>query len=227
MNRKETRLLVESWRRLMSEGNEDPLYMYTAITPESIDSVMKNGLLNAVTLIKDEDKVKMARPDKKVREKFIANVKKHKDDDSYNGISVFFGAPDWDKITEDHFIKKWKLQIYKIDLGRFLEDYPESWVKGVELIPYIAKYNHLSDKEYDKKMEEMGYDLSKGWDDAREREISVEEIRKYGDVSPKEMWQWYDVEEHTGKYYAANVPHAFIMSEIGKIPPAYIEANPE
>tara|TARA_Y100000114_G_scaffold128967_1_gene126187 strand:- start:282 stop:401 length:120 start_codon:yes stop_codon:yes gene_type:complete len=37
------------------------------------------------------------------------------------------------------------------------------------------------------------------------------------------MWKWYDINEHAGKYYAANVPYEFIMSEIERIPPEYIE----
>jgi hypothetical protein len=201
----------------------DNLEVYVAITPESIDSVMKDGLLNAVTLIKDEEKVAMARTDPKEREEFIKSVKKNSDTDSYNGISVFFGEPDWSKITEEHFIKKWDLRVYKIDLGRFLKDYPASWVKGVELLPVMVGTDDVSDEDYDEYLEELGYDLSKGWEDTKRRELSREDIWKFGSRKPKDMWKWYDVEEYAGKKYAANVPHGFIMSEIGRIPPKYIE----
>jgi len=70
MNKKETRLLVESWRRLLCEGEDEKLYVYVGITPESVDSVMDSGLLNAVTLIKYKDKLKMARPDVGERKAF-------------------------------------------------------------------------------------------------------------------------------------------------------------
>ena len=60
----------------------DSLEVYVAITPESVDSVMSDGLLNAVTLIKDEEKVAMARPDPKERAEFIENVKKDSDSDN-------------------------------------------------------------------------------------------------------------------------------------------------
>jgi len=222
MNRKEFVLLVENWRRLF-ESVEGDVYVYVAVTPESEENIMEKGLLSAVELIKDRDAVAMARPDPIEREKFIRDVKKGYEEDSYNGTSVFFGEPDWSKITEEHFIKKWNLVTYKINLSRFLEDYPNSWVKGVELLPVISKWSDLSDEDYDLKLEELGYDMSKGWDKTKRRRLSLDEVRVFGEKSPEEMWRWYDVEEHAGKYYAANVPHGFIMSEIGRIPPEYIE----
>ena len=225
MNKKETRLLVESWRRLLCEGEDEKLYVYVGITPESVDSVMDSGLLNAVTLIKYKDKLKMARPDVGERKAFLDRVRKDPDNDSHRGISVFFGEPDWSKITEEHFIKKWDLKMYKIDLGRFLKDYPQSWVKGVELLPVIVGTEDMSDEDYDKYLERLGYDLSKGWEETKERKLSIKEIREYCEKSPKEMWKWYDVEEYAGKKYAANVPHGMIMSEIGRIPPEYIESH--
>lgn len=213
----------EEFRRNDYMFDLDSLEVYVAITPESVDSVMSDGLLNAVTLIKDEEKVAMARPDPKERKEFIESVKKNIDTDGYNGISVFFGEPDWDKITDEHFIKKWNLEIYKVDLGRFLKDYPESSVKGVELLPIISGYENMSDEDYDKVIEEMGYDISCGWEDTKRKVLSREDIWKFGSRDPKEMWKWYDIDEHAGEYYAANVPHGFIMSEIGKIPAEYIE----
>lgn len=201
----------------------DDLEVYVAVTPESEENIMKKGLLNAVTLIKDPEDVAMARPDPEERANFIKNVKAGRDSDQYNGISVFFGEPDWSKITDEHFVKKWNLVMYKIKLSQFLKDYPNSWVKGVELVPVISKWLDLSDEDYDLKMEELGYDMSRGWDETKERKLSLEEIRAFGEKSPKEMWKWYDVDEHAGKKYAANVPHGFVMSEIGRIPPKYIE----
>ncbi len=201
----------------------DNLVVYTAVTPESEANIMEKGLLNAVTLIKDPKAVAMARPDPEEREKFIQDVKAGRDEDHYNGTSVFFGEPDLSKITDEHFIKKWNLVTYKINLGQFLKDYPNSYVKGVELVPVISKWNDLSDEDYNRKLEELGYDMSKGWDETKERRLSLEEIRAFGEKSPEAMWRWYDVDEHAGKYYAANVPHGFIMSEIGRIPPKYIE----
>ena len=222
MNRKEFSLLIENWRRLFEEVEEE-VYVYAAVTPESEESIMEKGLLSAVKLIEDPKAVAMARPDPEERRKFIKDVKEASDEDQYNGTSVFFGEPDWNKITDEHFIKKWNLVTYKINLSRFLKDYPNSWVKGVELLPVISKLSHLSDEDYNRKLEELGYDLSKGWDETRQRRLNLDEIRAFGEKSPEEMWKWYDVDEHAGKYYAANVPHGFIMSEIGKIPPEYIE----
>jgi len=223
LNKKETKLIVERWRRLLCEGEDEKLYVYVAITPESIDSIMKDGLLNAVTLIKYEEKLKMARPDDVERKAFVDRVRKDPDSDVHKGISVFFGEPDWRKITEEHFIKKWDLKMYKVDLGRFLEDYPKSWVLGVELLPVIVGTESMSDEDYDEYLERLGYDLSKGWEETKERKLSIEEIREYSEKRPEEMWEWYDVDEHAGKKYAANVPHGLVMSEIGKIPSEYIE----
>ena len=224
MNRKEFCLLIENWRRLIEKVEED-VYVYTAVTPESEENIMKKGLLNAVTLIKDPEAVAMARPDPEERKKFIEDVKAGSDEDHYNGTSVFFGEPDWSKITEEHFIKKWDLKMYKIDLGRFLKDYPQSWVLGVELLPVIVGTESMSDEDYDEYLERLGYDLSEGWEETKERKLSIEEIREYGEKSPEEMWEWYDVEEYAGKKYAANVPHGLVMSEIGRIPPEYIESH--
>jgi hypothetical protein len=205
-----------------SISSED-VYVYVAVPPSSVESIMKLGLLNAVEVMKNEDLLKMARPDEEDRAKFIEKVEEDPNDESVNGISVFFVEPDWSKITDEHYIKKWDLVMMRINLSEFLYDYPESYVLGVELLPIIAGTDDMSDEEYDEYLRSLGYDWEGNLGDARKREISLEEVKEYESRSPEEMWKWYDEEEHAGKYYAANVPHAFIMSEIGKIPPEYIQ----
>ena len=213
-----------SLRRLIREMlEEEDVYVYVAVPPSSVESIMKIGMLNAVEVMNDEELLMMARPNEEDRLKFIEKVNEDPNDESVNGISVFFVEPDWSKITEKHYIKKWGLVMMRINLSAFLRDYPGSYVLGVELLPIIAGTDDMSDEEYDEYLMDLGYEWEGDLGDARKREISLEEIKEYESQSPEEMWKWYDEEKHAGKYYAANVPHAFIMSEIGKIPPEYIE----
>ena len=125
----------------------------------------------------------------------------------WNGES----ALEWLQYYNDNKLKfsKFKLWIAKSHQEKYLKSYVTITADEIRL----AYDNGLITDEM----------LTNVWCPTLKKKLSVEEIREYGEKSPKEMWKWYDVDEYAGKKYAANVPHGMIMSEIGKIPSEYIE----
>ena len=130
--------------------------------------------------------------------------------------------PDESKITNKHFIKEWGLIPVRINLSKLVEDYPETIIWGAELLPIKDKWRKLSDEAFDRKIEQE-YGLT--WEEfleARSHELTLANVRKYSKMQPETLWSNYE-RQHIGKYYAANVPHAFIITPMGYIPYAYVE----
>lgn len=199
--------------------------LYTAIPFGSENLVKSYGLLSAVKVVDTPEVLKVARPDKKERDAFVKKVNEIFDSDSPESVlgpSAFFTLPDPSKITDDHFIKKWNLQTVRIDLTHLLEDYPNTIVFGVELIPYLSHWRNLSDENFYAEIKKLGYD---NWDqfiEARRKILDLHEITYYTNLNPKYLWKDYDLSD-SGKYYASNVPHAFILTPMGYIPSKYIK----
>lgn len=199
--------------------------LYTAIPFGSENLVKSYGLLSAVKVVDTPEVLKVARPDKKDRDKFVKTTNEIFDSEhpeSVLGPSAFFTLPDMNKITDEHFIKKWKLQTVKIDLTHLLQDYPNTIVFGVELIPFPRSWRDLSDEDFDLELRKLGF---KSWDqftDQRRRILGLHEITYYTNLNPKYLWKDYDLKD-SGKYYASNVPHALILTPMGYIPPKYIK----
>lgn len=182
---------------------------------------MKKGLLTANEIIKDESLLEKARPDKNERESLVSRVKADPNNKVFNGISVFFGEPDWEKITDSHVIKRNKLVPYRINLSRLLKDYPQSSVWGVELLPDTPEMETMPLKGQERHLKKLGYKWEGTLRDGVERELSIDDVRQYGKQDARSMWKYYDPDKHKN-YYAANVPHALIIPPKGRIDPAYI-----
>jgi len=132
---------------------------------------------------------------------------------SYDGPSVFFGDLDPDKIHDKHPIKKFDAARIKIKLTDLLKDYPDTRMDGSELIPYTSPevYDALDEKGKDEFVHN------------RHHTLSPEEIKALiaRGQNPKDMWK--DFKDTEGKFYASDVPHAHLITSIGKIPSKYIE----
>jgi hypothetical protein len=127
------------------------------------------------------------------------------------GPSVFFTPPDPSKVSDPrHFINQFDTVTLRVNLGALLRDIPKTKVLGVELQPF----------------DEEGYEADptnpKFHRSSRIKYLTLEEIAEYVRTPPKDLWKHYK-EEYLGKYYAADVPHAFIMTPSGIIPPQYLE----
>jgi len=136
---------------------------------------------------------------------------------SYDGPSVFFGDLDLDKIHDKHPIKKFDTARIKIKLTDLLKDYPDTRMEGSELIPYTSHevYGALDEKGKDEFVHN------------RHHTLSPEEIKALiaRGQNPKDMWK--DFKDTEGKFYASDVPHAHLITSIGKIPSKYIEFDEE
>jgi len=84
----------------------------------------------------------------------------------------------------------------RINVSQLLRDQPETRLVGVELYPYPSQKHKI-----------------------RVRDLSLDEVRMYASQEPSELWQHYEEKDN---YYAANVPHLFIVTEDGVIPPEYL-----
>ena len=200
---------------------EDPMHVYSYIPSGSIKHVKEHGLLSGNELAKPENRhlLDIARPNgdadrwlKEREEKLIKSPWAN----TYNGPSVLFGGIDTDKINDMHPIKKFNTTRAKINLHNLLKDYPATKMEGSELIPF-------SNETYD-ALDEKGQNE---FINKRHHTLSPEEIRALiaRGQNPKDMWK--DFKDTEGKYYASDVPHAKVVTPMGKIPSKYIEFEEE
>jgi ADP-ribose pyrophosphatase YjhB (NUDIX family)/acylphosphatase len=199
------------------EKSAAPMNLYSYIPSGSIEHVKKHGLLSGNELAKPENRhlLDIARPNgdadrwlKEREEKLIKSPWAN----TYNGPSVLFGGIDTDKINDMHPIKKFNTTRVKINLHNLLKDYPATKLEGSELIPF-------SDTTYD-ALDEKGQNE---FVNKRHHTLSLDEIKALltRGQNPKDMWK--DFKDTEGKYYASDVPHAKVVTPMGKIPSKYIE----
>ena len=203
--------------KLASAAVEAPMNLYSYIPNGSIEHVKKHGLLSGNELAKPENRhlLDIARPDgdadRWLKER-DARLAKSPWTNSYNGPSAFFGDIDAGKIHDKHPIKKFNTTRAVIKLRELLRDYPATKMEGSELIPF-------SDTTYD-ALDEKGQNE---FVNKRHHTLSLDEIKALltRGQNPKDMWK--DFKDTEGKYYASDVPHAQVVTPMGKIPSKYIE----
>ena len=199
------------------EKSAAPMNLYSYIPNGSIEHVKKHGLLSGNELAKPENRhlLDIARPDgdadRWLKER-DARLAKSPWTNSYNGPSAFFGDIDAEKIHDKHPIKKFNTTRAVIKLRELLRDYPATKMEGSELIPF-------SDTTYD-ALDEKGRNE---FVNKRHHTLSLDEIKALltRGQNPKDMWK--DFKDTEGKYYASDVPHAQVVTPMGKIPSKYIE----
>ena len=128
--------------------------------------------------------------------------------ESLEGPSVFFTEPDPDKVSDPrHFINKFNTETLRINLAKLLKDIPDTRIHGAELTPWNSKDHAADPDNYYKQIH---------------RDITPEEVSELIARGSKDLWKDYS-EESLGRYYAKDVPHAFIRTPSGIIPPEYLE----
>lgn len=174
----------------------EDISVFTFVPQEALKSIEREGLLSAAKLIENPEALAAAFSDPEKREKKITEVKEKLKDPEWEkilrGVSAFFTLPHWSKIPPDHFISQNNLVPIEINLTQLLQDNPDTQILGVELLPEP--------------------------DPDRERILSPEEIEKYTQKKPKELWKFYQGESDK---YAPDVPHLIILKE--KIPSKYLK----
>lgn len=93
----------------------------------------------------------------------------------------------------------------KIRLASLLADQPDTRVHGSELVPYSEEEANRLGNEYAGQ---------------RHRDLTIEELVKLQRRSAANLWKNMDKEF---KGYAANVPHAAVITPSGKIDPKYLQ----
>jgi hypothetical protein len=163
---------------------------------------MQHGLLSAEEVVKRPGLLQLARPDKTDQKLLLQLLKmRSKDEDSalmVKGPSVFFSPPPKEKITEGHYMRKWGLVPLRVDLDRLWRDDPSLRVHGTELTPWRPLGNTPMAK--------------------RRRDLTPEEVDAFRRTPPRELWQHYN----DTRYYAADVPHAALITRDGRIDPKYL-----
>jgi len=202
------------------------LSVLTAVPKQNLDLIMRKGLYSQKAMLDDPEvmaaflaqrnadkawKNDEQYDEKRFREQYGKRVELMEGNDApLAGPSVFFTEPDPDKVSDPrHFVNKFDTQKLRVNLGRLLADIPETRITGAELLPSSAAEN-MSDEEFEKYVKD------------RRRDITPEEAAKYIATDPKELWKHYK-DEYLGRHYAADVPHAFIRTPSGIIPPEYLE----
>jgi len=187
------------------------LTVLTLVPSESLDVVMRKGLASQKAIAKDPDMTRTFLESRSIDDEasWREGLKKKLKDEFYvlslTGPSVFFTELDVDKVSDPrHFKNQFDTTTLEINLGQLLEDMPETQVYGVELHPYDPDGPEFQ---------------------GRRRNLTADEIWEYTQTDPKELWKHYK-DEYLGRYYAADVPHAFVITPSGIIPPQYLSHTP-
>ena len=171
---------------------------YTYVPKNAWGSIREHGLYGAAAMLKRPDLLLAARPDKADREAWSARIRAEIDAPHNHGPHVFFSMPDHSKIGPKHHIRRLGLRPLAVDLERLLKERRGTRLFGVELVPH-----HLSKRPSD-----------------RERFLKRHEIERFTKMTPTELWRHNDDPEN--KYYAANVPHAAVVTSDGVVPSKYL-----
>jgi 2'-5' RNA ligase len=192
-----------------------PLSLLTAVPADSLESVLKHGVLSQKAMLDNEDAliqfIKQRAKDMPEEDWDEEAEKEHilkalkEDKHAVKGPSAFFTDPDPEKVSDPrHYINRFNTKKLKIDLEKLLEDEPDTKIMGVELKPWPE----------DQEEEPEG----------RQRELTVEDIKELIARGPEDLWKdyYHGDDENPYRYYAAHVPHAIVMTPSGKIDPKYL-----
>jgi hypothetical protein len=119
---------------------------------------------------------------------------------------MFAPPPASTALGDNHPLNRHDLVAVKVRLSKLLRDLPELKVHGSELVPYS--------EEDDKK-------LGDAYPDMRHRDLTPEEVQRFRRRRPETLWRHFKLSAEG--YYAADVPHAALITPDGKIDPKYLQ----
>jgi 8-oxo-dGTP pyrophosphatase MutT (NUDIX family) len=207
--------------------NASDLSVLTAVPTQNLDLIMRKGLYSQKAMLEDPEVLSaflaQRNADKawkndeqydenRFREQYDKRRKLIEDKggsiEGLEGPSVFFTEPDPDKVSDPrHFINKFNTETLRVNLAKLLKDIPDTRIHGAELTPWDDEGHDADPDNYYKQVH---------------RDITPEEVSELISRGSKNLWKDYS-EESLGRYYAKDVPHAFIRTPSGIIPPEYLE----
>jgi 8-oxo-dGTP pyrophosphatase MutT (NUDIX family) len=191
-------------------GDLDKLAAYTMVPEGAIEAIKKHGLLSGQSLLNNPEALAAAAAGRGMTaddfKKEIQNTLSGWKPESAQGPNVLFKPPPEDfELPEHHPSKKWQLAQLGVDIDKLLEDQPDTRVHGSELVPYDEEEAERQGDAYASQ---------------RHRDLSPEELAELRGRSSEDLWKNMD---KTFKGYAANVPHASVITPTGDIPSKYLK----
>lgn len=192
--------------------NASDLSVLTAVPKQNLDLIMRKGLASQKAISEDPELTEAFLRQRDLKEedwrKELSEALKGHKPASRLGPSVFFSEPDPDKVSDPrHFINQFDTTPLRVNLGKLLEDIPDTKFHGVELEPFNEEAYEADKDNYYKR---------------RHRDLTTDEIASLIAKDPKELWKDYK-DEYIGKLYAGDVPHGMVLTPSGIIPPEYLE----
>jgi 8-oxo-dGTP pyrophosphatase MutT (NUDIX family) len=183
--------------------------VYTAVPAAALDSIRQHGLLSGEALLKNPQALAAAAAGRGLTSTAMAeeirNTLKGWKPTSAQGPNVLFKLPPPDfKLPEHHPTKRHDLALVKVRLAKLLADQPGTRIHGSELVPYRNE-----------DAEQYGDDYST----MRHRDLTQDELQSL--LRRKASSLWKDMDK-SFEGYAANVPHAAIITPDGRIDPKYL-----
>ena len=217
----------EAAEEYLLKKNASDLSVLTAVPTQNLDLIMRKGLYSQKAMLDDPEvmaaflaqrnadkawKNDEQYDEKRFREQYDKRRKLIEDKggsiEGLEGPSVFFTEPDPDKVSDPrHFINKFNTETLRVNLAKLLKDIPDTRIHGAELTPWNDEDHAADPDNYYKQVH---------------RDITPEEVSELISRGSKDLWKHYS-EESLGRYYAKDVPHAFIRTPSGIIPPEYLE----
>lgn len=195
---------------MLSKIAERRLISY--VRPNALDSVRRHGLLSADLLSKPENRplLEISRPGVEA-ERWLEEHQHNREErpwsDSYLGPSVLFGPPDPEKLNKNHPIVKGNMVPISIRLDQLMAEQPDTRVHGSELVPYNTEHD-AAQPDYPHQ---------------RHHDLDKRELSKLMRLAKTPNVLWKDYQDTRGKTYAANVPHAQIITPTNRIDPHLID----
>jgi hypothetical protein len=169
--------------------------------PHFLDSIRSKGLMSPANILKDPEALGLvAESTGRTPEEQAAHfTKRIAERDAARGPNVVVPPPAGLELGDNHPVHTHNMVPIRVKLEELLRDHPGTKLHGLELSPYA---DNASIHE-------------------RHHEVSPEEWNGITSRSPEEIWKHYKPSKEG--YYAANVPHAAVVTPSGNIDPKYLE----
>lgn len=209
------------WRR-KKKASASPRTLLHYVPNTALEDVRKHGLLSSVALMQRPDLLAKARPDAKERADWLEFASKQKDRAHRQGPNALFqGPPSTLKLPDNHPSKSVATTQVRILIDQLLKDHPTTRLHGLELLPYKALQDGLSDDAWDAKWESFSKAQQDEQIARRKRDLTPAEFDALTKKTPEELWKHYT---DPGKpMYAPDVPHVAVITPTGTIDPKYLD----